>query len=412
MPVHSTIGPVAGRERLQHLDTLRGLALLGILLVNFEYFTRPVLTLLTGADPDLGGAGRIVDWWIVVLAEGKFYALFSLLFGVGFALMHERAVAAGAGFYGLYLRRLFLLALFGLAHGMLIWAGDILLMYALIGMLMTLLFRRTPISRLPKWTIVMLAVPLVFMWFVTGLIELAGTDEAARADIDRQFQTQQVELRESIESAEVVYSSGTWTEVTAQRFRDVSVLVAQGIFWLPPILGFFLLGRWMLLSGRLRDPDAHPAFYRRLTGWALPAGLVLCLGATRLFYELPYQVPTVRLALGMTLMTAGAPLLMLGYLSLVVRFRDRLAWLAPAGRMALTNYLLQSLFWTTVFYGYGLGLWESIPRGWHPVAVIAFFGIQIVFSNWWLARFRFGPAEWLWRSLTYLRIQPMRRAGS
>lgn len=408
----STIGPVAGRERLPHLDMLRGLALLGILLVNFEYFTKPVLSLLTGADPDLAGAGGIVDWWIVVLAEGKFYALFSLLFGIGFAIMHERAVAAGAGFYGLYLRRLVILALFGAAHGIFIWAGDILLMYALIGIVMTLLFRRTPVSRMPKWTIALLAVPLLFMWFFTAMIELASFDESAREEIHQQIQTQQEELHESIASAETVYTAGTWTEVTVQRFRDISVLVSQGIFWLPPILGFFLLGRWMLVSGRLRNPDQYPEFYRRLTRWALPAGFILCLGATRLFYELPYQVPTVRLALGMTLMTAGAPLLMLGYLSLVIRFRDRLGWLAPAGRMALTNYLVQSLFWTTVFYGYGLGLWETIPRALHPVAVIAFFAIQVLYSRWWLARFRFGPAEWLWRSLTYWKIQPMARPAA
>ncbi|MCC5862041.1 MAG: hypothetical protein JJT93_09055, partial [Gammaproteobacteria bacterium] len=129
-------GPAA--DRLLHLDVLRGFALLGILFVNFEWFTRPLQAIVFGAEPGLEGVDRVVNFTIKTLAEGKFYALFSMLFGAGFALMASRALAHDTAFRGLYFRRLLLLALFGVAHLLLIWAGDILLVYALCGMLMLL----------------------------------------------------------------------------------------------------------------------------------------------------------------------------------------------------------------------------------------------------------------------------------
>lgn len=405
------IGPTAGRERLVHLDVLRGFALLGILIVNVAFFTQPITHVMLGADPGLAGADRVVDWWIKALFEGKFYALFSMLFGVGFALMFQRMEATGRKFFGLYFRRLLVLALFGLAHGILIWAGDILFVYALVGFLMMILFRRTPVRRLPKWALLFLVLPAILMWAFAIGFETSKSDPSAHEAFMTRIEQDHARLVAATAVGERVYSTGSWTETTQQRAGDMRFLLSQALFWVSPVLAYFLFGRWMLMSGRLRDPDSHDDFFRKLMLWGLVLGGILALGANRLIYEQSYAIPSFRMATGMTVLTAGAPLLMLGYASAVIRYRDRLMFLAPAGRMALTNYLVQSLVWTWVFYGHGLGLWGQVPRAWQPVLMIAFFALQVMFSRWWLDRYRFGPAEWLWRSLTYLKMQPMRRKG-
>jgi uncharacterized protein len=404
------LAPITADERLTHLDALRGFALFGILLVNFEYFARPLLTILLGADPALTGIDRSVDFAIRAFAEQKFFPLFSVLFGVGFVIIWERANIAGRDATTLYARRLFVLALIGAAHAILLWAGDILFIYAVLGLVMLALFRRTPTSRLIPWAILFLVFPPLAFWLFVGAFEAAAADPEDQAEFARALAASQADLEQRILRADAAYGTGDYWQAIAQSARDFGYLLSQGVFWATPVLGYFLLGRWLFESGRLRDPVAFAPFFRRLAFIALPVGAVLSWWATAMVYAMPVQMPSVGLALGMTVMTVGAPMLMLGYVGVVVLARARLTWLAPAGRMALTNYLMQSLFWTFVFYGWGLGLWGSIPRAWHPVPVLAFFGVQVAFSHWWLQRFRFGPAEWLWRSLTYGSAQPLRRA--
>lgn len=404
----SASGPVRPEERLVHLDILRGFALLGILLVNFEFFSRAMLNIVQGADPTLTGLDHAVDFGVMALAEGKFYALFSVLFGAGFALMWERAQAAGRGFYGVYLRRLAMLGLFGLAHGTLVWAGDILLVYSLSGFAMTLLFRKTPQSRLPKWAIVFLAVPALLNWGLWGMVELSKADPAAHAQVVASFEMQQQHFDDRIAQSEAVYASGSFAAATRERFGELMALISFAPFWILPVLGYFLLGRWLLVSRRLREPNQFTGFFGWWRSWGLAVGLVVSVCAAVFLHGVPYHVPSLQLAVGATLAAVGAPMLMLGYMGQVLHHQARLQWLAPAGRMALTNYLVQSLFWTTVFFGYGLGLWDAIPRALQPVVVVGFFAAQVVISHWWMERFRFGPAEWVWRVMTYGKLQAIR----
>jgi uncharacterized protein len=402
VPPATGSGPVRPEERLVHLDILRGFALLGILLVNFEFFSRAILNIVQGADPSLTGLDRAVDWTVMALAEGKFYALFSVLFGAGFALMWERAQAAGRGFYGLYFRRLAVLAVFGLAHGALVWAGDILFVYAVTGFVMTLLFRKTPQSRLVKWAIAFLAVPVLLNWSLWGMVELSRADPGAHAEVVASFEMQQRYFDERIARTEAIYATGSFAEATRERFGELMALISFAPFWVLPVLGYFLLGRWLLVSGRLKAPDRFPGFFAWWRRWGLLLGLVSSLAAASLLQDIPLHLPSLQLAVGGTLAAIGAPMLMLGYMGQVLHHQERLKWLAPAGRMALTNYLLQSLVWTTVFLGYGLGLWGAIPRAVQPLVVVGFFVVQAVMSRWWMRRFRFGPMEWVWRRLVYL----------
>jgi uncharacterized protein len=398
-------------QRLLHMDVLRGFALFGILLVNFQWFVRPIQAIALGAEPGLGGADLLVDWLIRALAEGKFYALFSMLFGAGFALMAGRAEQRHARFWGLYLRRLFLLMLFGAGHMLLVWAGDILLVYSLCGFFMVLLFRKTPVQRLWKWALAFFAVAPLLIWL--GALSIAATqfDPEIQASTLAQFEADEARMLEQVTLAEQLIREGSWRDNVGQRLRDAAFTLSHALFWVPPIVGFFLLGRWLVVTDRLTQAAEHKMFFRRWRSRGLLLGLPLSLAGTSLIHDASQFMPTLGLAFGFSLFTAGAILLALAYLSLVVLGAERLRWLAPAGQMALTNYLCQSLFWTWMMYGHGLALAPLFPRWSHLLLAVAFFAIQVAFSHWWLARFRFGPAEWLWRSLTYLKRQPMRRAA-
>ncbi|MEE4638347.1 MAG: DUF418 domain-containing protein [Wenzhouxiangella sp.] len=405
----SALSPVTAGERLDQLDILRGFALFGILMVNFEYFLNPIQGVVLGHSGGLQSAADAVDLAIKVLAEGKFYPLFSMLFGAGFALMYERAAERGQAFWRVYLRRLLILLAFGLIHMLLIWSGDILLTYALVALLMVLLFRGTPTSRLPKWAMVFVLLPTVTIVALAGLIALAPPE--AMTEIQQQLDVELASARETVAQAASVYASGSFLEATVQRFDDMWFLLSSFLFWIPPVMGFFLIGRWLIITGRLADPARHAGFYRAALAVGLAVGLPLCIAGGWLTWDESMVVPTADLGLGVACLGVGAPALAFGYLALVVMNRHRLAWLAPAGRMALTNYLLQSLFWTWVVYGYGLGLGPVIPPALSPILVTAFFLLQVVGSRLWLERFRFGPAEWAWRSLTYLSLQPIRKAA-
>jgi len=403
----SPLKPV--QHRLDHLDILRGFALFGILMVNFQWFTRPIQAIVLGAEPGLQGLDLVVDWLIAALAEGKFYPLFSLLFGAGFALMAKRAEARRLSFRGLYLRRLMILLVFGGAHLLLIWAGDILLVYALSGFVMVLLFGRTPVRRLWKWALVFIALPVLLMWLAAASIWLTQTDPELHTSIVTEFKAGEQTLRDGIDEAAAIQATGSWLDNVAQRLDDARFVLGNFAFWVPPILGYFLLGRWLIATDRLLRPEQHQLFFRRWRSRGLVLGLPLAAAGAWVLHGANASIPTLTVAAGLTLTTTGSMLLALAYLSMVVLGSERLRFLAPAGQMALTNYLCQSLAWTWVFYGHGLGLWDQIGRAWQPAVVALFFAAQVWLSHFWLKRFQFGPAEWLWRSLTYGERQPMRR---
>ncbi|HEY7883587.1 MAG TPA: DUF418 domain-containing protein [Cellvibrionaceae bacterium] len=403
----NTINATTQSERLIHLDILRGFALFGILLVNFQWFTRPLQAVYLGPDAALTGADFAVDWLITWLAEGKFYPLFAMLFGIGFTLMAERAGETGVGFGAAYGRRLLVLALMGLGHMAFIWSGDILLLYALSAVVMLIFFRLTPVQRLWKWALVLIGIPVL----LTGIFALSSViDPESITDMQEEMMQEKIELIADVERSGGVYGSGSFSEITGERLHSYwSYVSSNGFFLMLMIVGYFLLGRWLVESGRVTDLTAHRGFLRRWALAGLPLGLLLAALSTLLIYRGDLALLDQAVLLGGTLALIAGVIVPLGYLALVLLAAAKLAWLAPVGRMALSQYLLQSMVWTTVFYGYGLGLWGGIPQLWHPLLVVAFFALQIALSHWWLNRYRFGPAEWLWRSLTYWQWQRFKK---
>jgi len=396
-------------KRLVHLDILRGFALLGILLVNFEWFLRPLQAIMLSTEPGLSVADQITDALVTTLGEGKFYPLFSMLFGAGFALMAERALKRAAPFWGVYLRRLLILTGFGLIHTILIWSGDILLVYAIAAFIMLLLFRNTPVQRLWKWALFFISVPVLLIWVLTLSVVATQGQPDIHSELMAGFAEDEQLMREQIAQAKIVHDSGTFTDNVVLRIDDTVFKLKFFLFWATPIIGYFLLGRWLVVSDRLINPGDHRLYFRRWRSRGLLLGLVISALATWTLWDVSSNAPTLEAALGETFAIYGGLLLALGYLSMIVLSADRLRFLAPVGQMALTNYLVQSLVWTWVIYGHGLGLWGELPR-WSSIPLaFAFFGLQVIVSQLWMARYRFGPAEWLWRTLTYGERQTMRR---
>ena len=407
--------PVAPGERIVAMDAVRAFALLGILLMNIEGMVGPLFGSITGVNPALTGADRVADTLIYIFVQGKFYTLFSLLFGMGFAVMMARADAAGRSFTVLYLRRTFALLAIGLLHLLLLWSGDILVNYALMALVLLAVFRATPVHRLPWWGVALYLAPATIMALGGAMGSLAQLDPAAAADMAKGLAEQERAMADALAAQRATYGGSDYFAAMARRWDDFTMFIGYLPVMGAHILGMFLLGSWFVRSGAIQRPDEFPRLYTLLRWVALPLGLAAMLLAW-------WRVPTVdfgRLDLesGMaSVLTAIANLLMcLGYLAWLLRGLQggglaarALAWIAPAGRMALTNYLTQSLVCTTIFAGYGLGYFEQLPRAGQVPFALVLFALQVVASRAWLARFRHGPVEWGWRALTYGRLPAMR----
>ena len=603
------LAPIAASQRIEALDVVRGFALLGIFLMNIEFFNRTFATFNEGLPRDLTGIDWWAGWFVAYFVQGKFWTIFSLLFGMGFAVMMVRAERAGREFESVYLRRVLALAVFGAAHYIFLWQGDILFSYAIAAlMLMIVLYGKTKpllisiavvvgLGFIPDWdrfygvaaglasaglialylrsekrvnvrghsvpifSFILLLVgsllvvaagvfwvlpdgpveprlplsvfgPLMlivgwlswkyfepvekrsvrlavslYLFFATAMT-LGGTvqhfapdpdagvviaaqkpaDErkltlpaaiektAAKADMEAATKSsvepspvvrpvavapnadakvnapalakeaaktppdadkkaeekkpkktreeraaerkaeRQKRLAENKAEKELELRTFTkdtyWDTVylSASRFLDK----AAGDFGFAMILiAMFMLGIWFVRSGVMENTGAHLPFFRKLAMVGLPIGIGLGLLGSMIAMS---HTPGDRhdgwgIARGLT--TLGNLPACLGYVGMVVLVLHsktvvaRIRVLGPLGRMALTNYLTQSLICAIYFFGYGYGHW-GMPRAQQIVFVLVVYVVQIIFSHWWLSKFRYGPMEWLWRGYTYRQIPAFR----
>ncbi len=358
------MAPVEEKERLAALDILRGVALFGVLMVNLlGAFRVSLWAHILGTEPAEGAPGSVVAWLVAAAIEFKAFALFSFLFGAGTAMQVGRG--AGARFL---LRRFLVLAGFGLVHMVLLWNGDILVLYAVCGLALMVLLRA------PDW-----------MLGVAGLVLIVAPHYVPLPVPFPDGAT----MRAQAALAQHAYGQGAFGEMLAYRWRETGLLIVPLLLLsLPKTLGLMLWGaaswRRGLLVGR-----------RGLWKAVLAAGLAVGVAGLTAHVEAAAHVPlALAYAAGILLWVKHAPLV------------------AAAGQMALTNYLAQSVVFGAVFYGYGLGLFGKVGTAEAAAAGVAFYLVQLVASRWWLRRYRFGPCEWLWRSIGYGRRQPMARSAA
>jgi len=530
----ATLMPVAGNERIESLDVVRGFALIGILAMNVEFFNRPIASLGSGMQSGLSDADYWVSYVVQYFIAGKFWTIFSLLFGMGFAVMLTRAERAERSFLVPYLRRIATLAVFGALHHIFLFEGDILVSYAAsAAALLVVLYGRAKWILLAivlcigagfipgmKWlfgiagalaffglaawwlrgeqrmkrfgqppvigfillllgVIVLLAgavcwvlpdtprdarfgLPVLgfaltvlgtltnryhadqparpwrlgvgiycFMFFMmTGAgathyffpqkNEVLATKEAIKKhqedDAERAKSRSEREQRISAETATM--TKGSYADVITARAARLPERAQGEVGFAVIVIGMFLIGTWFVRCGIMQNVRAHLPLFRKLALFGIPLGVGMGLiGSTIAMRPIPgsHSADGWQFASGLQML--GNLPASIGYVSLVILMLysasplNKVSVLAPFGRMALTNYLTQSLVASTFFFGYGLGHW-GMARTHQMLFVVVLAALQIGFSHLWLARFRYGPVEWLWRAITYWTIPPLRIKAS
>jgi uncharacterized protein len=393
--------PVSGPERIFLLDLLRGLAMFGVLWSNLNDWY--------GTSDPVRGLQHVLAWTQDSLIESRFYSLLAFLFGIGFAMQLTRAESRGVDVRAMFCRRMAALLGIGIVHGMLIWRGDILTAYALVGLLLVF-FRRLSPRALVVWAAILLVVsPYVVRAVVIGF-GVSYPKPPATAQVD------------------AIYAHGTFAEIITMGARGYLFWYRRWPFTVfPPFLALFLLGLAAVRANLLeRLVGARRQLIRilaasivatvvfgyldaHLSNWwpqaKTPPPLLDALFRVRTFR--PLVIPTIYNL--WTWSNACAYAAAMALLVSVPAWARRLEPLAAVGRMSLTTYLTQSLISVTLFYHYGFGLYGRLGHDGVLGITVTVFALQMCASVWWLRRFRFGPMEWLWRSAAYGKAQPMRR---
>jgi len=521
-PPLPAFAPTPSSHRLDALDVLRGFALIGICIANVEFFNRPVVESGQGIPAGLYGLDWVVAFIVAYFISGKFWTIFSLLFGMGFALMLERAQVAGRPFLPVYGRRIAVLLVFGLLHHSLLWSGDILISYAIgaVALLLTLMaparalvasflfclaltqfpglgfaawafapilfasaialylragqrwlfpalagvpgalmviaaFVTTRGDGAADWplavaaflfivlgllawryrepevlrplragvTIAMLTFALIAFeggvrYFTPGAVPATSANTtSATGEQASERQAEVLRYREQLARSreeERVLTGQSYRDAVVMRVRHLGQRLRDEIGFSVLLVGVFLVGSWFVRAGVIARAAEHLPMLRRLALCGISLGVGLGLLGSLVSTGRPAGVDDQGYDFANALAMLGSLPAALGYIAVVLLMlhsRGMLAYvrvLAPFGRMALTNYLAQSVVFALLFYGHGLGWW-GIGRTAQVGIALLLCAAQISLSHWWLARFQYGPAEWVWRALTYLTWPGMRR---
>lgn len=395
-------------ERIRALDLLRGFAVLGILYMNIQSFSMPFSAYMNPSSyGDLRGGNLAV--WLAgrILVDQKFLSLFAILFGAGIVLMTGRVEKRGVNPARLHFRRMGWLMLIGLVHGFLIWSGDILFCYGVCG---------AAVYRARRWTGRRLLIASLTLLIFGSALGFASAHFFSRFPAGFQEMARQSwNPPRHVMADDLAAYRGGWLAQNSRRavqtfFLDTGALMFYG--W--RVLGLVLMGMALLKLDVLTARRSR-RFYGCMMMVGFGAGIPLAAyGAWRMIrsgFSFPYAN-----FIGHQYNYWDSLIVCAGWLGLMMlvakRFgsSSRLRPLSAAGQMAFTNYLMQSLLCTTIFYGHGLGFYGRVTRVQQLGIVVAIWCIQLALSTLWLTYFRFGPVEWLWRSLTYRHPQPMRRA--
>lgn len=376
-------------KRIEVLDGLRGFALLGILIVNINFFNESLMAISLGGLPVEGSLNETIKTVSALFVEGKFILLFSFLFGYGAIILYSNAEVAKRKFTPMFIRRMLALLFFGVLHGIFIWHGDVLTSYALMGLLLLLFIRRSPKTTL-IWSIVFtLFIPLIMTLFmIVGSLSGGG-------NIENMYTIDPSQIIAFQQADQQIYGEGMYMEMTAKRINDYIASLLNMILFFPQILGTFLLGAYFAKRKFFEDIYSKKSTFVKL-GW---------VGG---FAGIAFTIPRILSDSSNTLLDVGsvfigAPLLMLSYVSIFsivfMKYPKSLHFFTYPGKMAFSMYILQSIMCSLVFYSYGLGLFGKLTLWQTTATAFMLFGLQMLLSAFWLRHFKTGPLEYTWRIL-------------
>ncbi len=403
----STLQPTNSSERHSLLDALRGFALLGILFANMPIHSGYFLLSEQGHHA-LGTfpEDSVVEWIEHFLIDGKFYSLFSMLFGIGFGLQMQRSALQDSKFLPRFSRRLLIMFILGLMHAVFLFVGDILTVYAITALFL-LLFRNSTDKTVLRMAMLMMILPVI-QYAIMLAIHLANPPAPAPAPEGPSFFDIVIDT----------YRRGYYPEIMKMNAGGLVIgrypdLLFTGRFF--RVLAMFLIGLYIARHTIYAKVQANRTLIRKtmILGAVIgiPCNIILAVMMTKGSY---YNLEPLGI-IQPIVYAFGVPALCLFYAAGFAllfekqEWRKRLMVFAPLGQMALTNYLLQSLICVFIFMGYGMGMEAKIGPARLSLIALVIYLFQVIFSHIWLRYFRFGPMEWLWRSATYLKWQPFRK---
>ncbi len=405
-------------NRIATLDILRGVAVMGILAMNIVAFAMPFQAYMNPMAYGMESQADLASWlFSFILVDGKMRGFFSFMFGASTLLVIESAQAAGRSPARAHYARMAWLLVFGLLHFYLIWFGDILTAYALCGLILYA-FRNLTVRALVGWGVALVALQLLLFALMSASVFMAAAAAAlpdASAETLQSWQTMKRDIggSEAAIAASLALYQGGYVQILTERVTTLaSMPLVNTLLFGAETLGYMVFGMAAFKSGFFSGTWAD-ARYRK---WAI-IGFAIGLPAYALFAWLllrdGFSVPMV-VAVAMTATIIVRPVMVMALAALVILLTRRggalVDRIAAAGRAAFTNYLGTSILMTTLFYGYGFGLFGQLSRIELWIPVIAVWALMLLWSKPWLDRFRYGPFEWLWRSLARWELQPMRKA--
>ncbi|MCH8807450.1 MAG: DUF418 domain-containing protein [Planctomycetes bacterium] len=408
-PSTATPGPVAQAERIRSLDVLRGFALLGILIMNIQVFAMIFAAYFNPhAYGDLTGPNYAVWWLSHVLADRKLMTIFSMLFGAGIVLMTSRREDAVGRCAGLHYRRMAVLLALGLCHAYLLWDGDILVTYAICGMVVYPFRRRRPRT--------LIVIGLILIAFASGISFLSqwGMQYWPQSEVrglsDELWQPPPEKVQETLALYRGTWAAQLPARVSSAFFFQTFVLLIENLW---RVSGLMLAGMALFKLGVFSATRTTRTYVSMVVAGVL-IGVPLIVAGVVYRDSVNWDIRRCFFVGGQFNYWGSLPMALawVGLVMLVCRSAAAAAVLRPlaaVGRMAFTNYLLQSVICTTLFFGQGFGWYGHVERVGQFGVVLGVWAIQLVLSPLWLRSFRFGPAEWLWRSLTYRARQPFKR---
>jgi len=400
--------PTQLSERIVSLDVLRGFAILGILIMNIQSFSMIGASYLNPmAYGDFTGTNKWI--WMIshVFADMKFMTIFSMLFGAGVVLFTERLKEKGINSLAIHYRRTFWLLVIGLLHAYLLWYGDILVCYA-VSALWVVLFRNSKPRTLLIVGLSVFSVGFILYLF-TGM-SIPFMPEESKIGMLQGWLPDSEHI-----NREMIAYQGSWLQQMDERIKG-AIMMQTMVFFIQTgwrAGGLMLIGmalyKWGVLSAQ-----KSKSFYFKLVAFCFIPGFAIVVYGMKTNFDAGFSME-YSFFLGSQFNYWGSLLVSLGYVGIVMlcvkseMLKFLKGTLQAVGQMALTNYLLQTIICTTIFYGHGFGLYGKLERLEQIIIVLVVWIFQMIVSPIWMKYFRFGPFEWLWRSLTYWRFQPMKR---
>lgn len=375
--------------------------------MNIVIFSLPTKMFDVSTHPWPGTMDVLANWFTVFFVKDKFYHLFALLFGISFSIMMERSKSRNTDFLSLYSRRLVALFFIGLIHGFLIWSGDVLVIYSVLGFIL-LIIRNHPPNRLLIYSIVSISIPIIIP-VIKKIIEMIASNNYTDEGSTNYHSLAMHQL--------FIYGKGSFSQITGYRATEVVHFYVSGLdSFTTRAFSMMVFGLFLWKNKIIQNIKQYIPQLKKFMWWFLAigfAGQFLRVTADELSFPHDNTHPLIKLAT-LCLNVFSVPLLTFGYAIVIIILIQHTRWnkifrpIGYVGRMAITNYLFHSIFFTTIFYGYGFGLYGQIEPASGILLSTGMFIFQIGFSNWWLSKYRFGPVEWIWRSLNYGKIQQLR----